>query len=90
MYLVRNFIFFLLDEHFTHQFTTESILLKVRLAFIGFFFFFIIETLNGSMKRPITAVGAVWARLLQVVKTDTEKQGEATEKDQEGQTGRST
>lgn len=37
---------------------------------------FIIETLNGSMKRPSIAVGAVWARLLQMVKTDTKNSRE--------------
>lgn len=35
---------------------------------------FIIEMLkNRSMKCPFLAVGAVWLRLLQVVKTDTRK-----------------
>lgn len=36
---------------------------------------FIIKMLNGSMKCPSIAVGAVWSSLLQMVKTDTRKVG---------------
>lgn len=35
MYLVKNFILFLLDEYFTRELTTEAVLVIIRLAFIG-------------------------------------------------------
>lgn len=35
MYLVKNFILFLLGEYFTHELTTEAVIVKMRLAFIG-------------------------------------------------------
>ena len=35
MYLVKNFILFLLGEYFTHELTTEAVMVKIRLAVIG-------------------------------------------------------
>lgn len=79
MYLVRNFISpgCALDSQIHYRsHPTEN---KTGIHRM----FFIIEMLNGSMKCPSAAAGAVWAWCLQMVRPDTEERGQATEGDQE-------
>lgn len=79
MYLVRNFISpgcALYSQIHYRSLPTEN---KTGICRM----FFIIEMLNGPMKCPSAAAGAVWAWLVQIVRTDTEERGEATERDQE-------